>query len=425
MINIHIIKNNFYRLFPLLLLIFIDSFSFFLIIPVLLKIFYHIHYDLLPHATKMSTRNSLTGMAIALAMFSALIAAPFVGNASDKYGRKKTLLFCIGCISIGFLFPIIGIIQKNIYLIFSGRVIAGVGSASQPVAQATVADLCKNEDKAIFLSLIAFMMTLALILGPLAGGFLSSAHIVSWFNIKTPFEFALSLSVINLLLIMFFFKETIQKNQKSEILSAWAVLLGFPALMKRYRFGFLILFFCCLELGWSQYYQSISLFLHLQFHYSVEKISVFNASMGVIMLLGLVIVYPLLLRFFSVKNIMRYCMLFVLIGLSACTLFPFKNVQWIFSELVAICTGCAYVSLVALISNQTPDDAQGFVMGYLSTILYFAWMMTSLDSGFFISLHRTLPLLIAAFFLAVGVFWMMKRICMGDEKTLHDSCFDH
>src|SRR3989338_8432479 len=362
-------KNILYRLSPLLLLIFIDSFSFFVVIPVLLKIFYHNHYDLLPATTSVAMRNTLTGMTISLSMFAALIAAPFVGAASDRYGRKKTLLWCIVCVACGFLLPIIGIAEKNIYFIFIGRIISGIGSASQPVAQAVVADVCERENKAFFLGSIALMMTLALILGPLAGGYLLDAHVVSWFNSKTPFEFALVLSIINLFLILF---------------------LG-------------------LELGWSQYYQAIPLFLHLQLHFSVEKISLFSATMGVVMVVGLLIVYPLLLRVFSVKNIMRYTIFFVLIGLAACALFPFEETQWIFSALIALCTGMAYVSIVTLISNKVSDDAQGMTMGYLSALLYFAWMFTAFLSGLLVSLHTTLPLYVAALFLLVAFIKKIQR----------------
>jgi len=394
-------KNSLFRLSPLLLLIFIDSFSFFVVIPVLLKIFYHNHYALLPSTTPISERNTLTGIVISLSMFSALFSAPIVGKASDQYGRKKTLLFCIGCISLGFLFPIIGIMQKNIYLIFIGRIISGIGSASQPIAQAAVADVCQREDKAVFLGSIALMMTLALILGPLAGGVLSNTQLFHWLNSKTPFEFALMLSMINLLLILFFFTETAKINQQSKLVSLCEVIIGLPRLIRSYQLGGLMLLFFCLELGWSQYYQSISLFLHLKSHFSVEKISLFGANMGIVMVIGLLILYPLLLRIFSVKNIMRYNVMLVFFGLSACALFPLSTIQWIFSALVALSTGMAYVSLVTLISNQVAVNEQGLAMGYLSAILYFAWMATAFCSGFLISLYIVLPLYVAALFLLV------------------------
>lgn len=396
-------KNIIYRLSPLLLLIFIDSFSFFVVIPVLLKIFYHNHYDLLPATTSVATRDTLTGMTISLSMFAALIAAPFVGGASDRYGRKKTLLWCIVCVACGFLLLIIGIAEKNIYFIFIGRIISGIGSASQPVAQAVVADVCERENKAFFLGSIALMMTLALILGPLAGGYLLDAHIINWFNSKTPFEFAFALSIINLFLILFCFRETMQKNQRTNLFSLREVIIGLPKLIKQFAIGGFIILFLGLELGWSQYYQAIPLFLHLQLHFSVEKISLFSAMMGVVMVIGLLILYPLLLRVFSVKNIMRYTIFFVLIGLAVCALFPFEKIQWIFSAFIALCTGIAYVSIVTLISNKVSNHMQGLSMGYLSALLYFAWMFTAFLSGILISMHATLPLYIATVFVLVAL----------------------
>lgn len=397
-------NKNFLRLSPLLLLIFLDSFSFFVVIPVFLKIFYHAQYGLLPASTALATRNKIIGFALSLSMLAALIFAPFIGAASDKYGRKKILFFCLLCVGIGFLLPIIGIAIKNIYLILIGRFIAGIGSSSQPVAQATVSDICKNEEKAYFLSLIALMMTLALILGPLAGGYLMNSHWISWFSITTPFSFALGLTIFNLLLLSFFFQETHINKTHMHIASLKQVTLGLPQMIKQYRFGLWIMTFFFLELAWSQYYQSIPLFLHLKMHFSVEKISAFNATMGITMSLGLLILYPLLLRIASIKNIMQYSVASVFFGLFFCALFPFSTAHWFFANIVSIATGCAYVSLVALISNKTDTQHQGIIMGYLSTLLYLAWMMTAFDGGFLVSWHTSLPIYLSAFFVLIACF---------------------
>ena len=95
-------------------------------------------------------------------------------------------------------------------------------------------------------------------------------------------------------------------------------------------------------------------------------------------------------------------MALVMIGLIACATLPHLPSQWIFSTIVAVFTGCGYVSLIALISNRTSNKHQGLVMGYLSTILYLAWMMTSFASGYLFALLPVLPLMIAAGFVVVG-----------------------
>lgn len=390
-------KAHFYRLFPLLLLIFIDSFSYFVVIPVLLQLFFHNHFGLLSPAVSQTTRDTLTGIAISLSPMAALITAPIIGNMSDKYGRKKTLLGCIIAVIIGFALPIIGILLKNIYFILAGRFISGIGSASQPIAQAAVSDLCGKEEKALYLSFIALMMTLALVVAPLAGGYLSH-----WFSVAMPYLAALSLSVVNLFLLLFFFTETKNSGQQSNLFCLKKVATGLFTLAKQYQIGLLVLLFFCLELGWSQYYQTISLFLKSQLHFSVQKISVFNASMGLTMSVGLLVLYPTLLRLFTIKRIMNVSILLVCIGLIFCALLPDAKIQWIFSTVVAIFTGCSYVSLVALISDKTAENHQGLVMGYLSTILYLAWMGTSFVSGYLFSIQPMLPLFIAPCFLIIG-----------------------
>lgn len=385
--------KHFRRLFPLLLLIFIDSFSYFVVIPILLELFFDPHYGILSASTSLATRDFLTGFTIALSTTAALIAAPFVGNFSDKHGRKKTLLICIATITLGFILPIIGIVKKNIILILLGRALSGIGSSSQPVAQAAVADLCEDGEKALFLSFIALMMTLPIMLGPLVGGYLSDNHLVSWFSATTPYYFALTISIICFFVILFYFKETMTTNMRTQMLSIGDVIFGLKKAIKLYHIGVLLLIFFCLELGWSQYYQTVSLFLAQQFHYSVQQISLFNATMGIFMSLGLLFLYPVLIKHFSIQKIMRYSVLLVLLGLLGCALLP--KFQWILVWIVAVFTGTGYVSLLTMISDRVPHHQQGWMMGYSSTILFLAWMMTGFNGGWLIAFHATLPLWIS------------------------------
>ncbi|MCX7121150.1 MAG: MFS transporter [Gammaproteobacteria bacterium] len=399
--------NNFKRLFPLLLLIFIDSFGYFVVIPILLELFFKTHYGILPVNTSMPMRDFLTGFTICLSTFTALIAAPFVGNLSDKFGRKKILLFCLMGVTFGFALPIVGILKKNLLLVLVGRALGGVGSSSQAVAQAAVADLCKDdENKALFLSFIALMMTLPIMLGPLVGGYLSDNHLVSWFSATTPYCLATIISFFCFFIILFFFQETRASTIHAEILSVSDVVFGFKKAIKHYHIGALLVIFFCLELAWSQYYQSISLFLTQQFHYSVQQISLYNALMGVFMSLGLLFLYPMLIKYFSIRKIMANSVLLVFLGLLLCAILP--AYQLFFVWCVAIFTGTAYVSLLTLISNQAPKTHQGWIMGYSSTVLFLAWLITGFNGGLLISLHATLSLWVAAAMAGVA-FWVALK----------------
>ncbi len=403
--------NPIKRLSPLLLLIFIDSFSYFVVIPVLLQLFFNNSYGLISPHTNLATRDFLTGFTIALSTLASLIAAPIIGSLSDKYGRKKTLLLCLLSVSLGFLLPVLGIWQKNLSLILIGRFMAGVGSASQPVAQAAVADLYgkQSKEKAFALSLIALMMTLPIILGPLAGGYLSDSNLFSWFNVTTPYLCAFVLSFLNLFLMLFFFRETLRSPTQAPMLSLWRLALDLKKVIKTYQIGSLLFLFFSLELAWSQYYQSIALYLSQEVNYSAQSISLFYTYMGLLMCFGLLIIYPVLIRFFSLKTLIRSGIILIFLGLLGCAVMGTTQAQWIFIPLVSIFTGITYVSLVTLISNQIPEGHQGWIMGYISTTLFLAWMLTGFDSGLLISIHPQLPLYLSVIFLFLGFFSFLRK----------------
>ena len=408
---------NFRRLLPLLLVIFLDSFSFFIVIPILLQLYYQQNDGMLSADTSLWVRNVLTGVTIALSKFASLFSAPLIGSFSDKYGRKITLILCLGAILIGFLLPIIGIWQQSILLILLGRCCSGVGAASQPVAQAAVTDLCGGKEKAYFLSLVALMMTLSIIIGPLAGGFLADSSLVSWFSIYTPLWGAFILSLATLFLVIFFFHETMQQHSlRGQLVGLSEMASTLSRMVNQYQIGWLLLIFFFLELGWSQYYQSIFLYLHQTAHYSAQQVSVFNAYMGVLMSTGLLLLYPLLLRFLANETIMQTGMLCVCAGFFGMVIFTDAQSQWLFVPLVAVFTGITYVSLLSLISNRVAQIDQGKVMGYASTLLFTAWMLTAFNSGWLISLYVTCPLYVAAGFIFVGnigLFFIKK--CSLDE----------
>lgn len=395
-----------HRLAPLLLLIFIDSFSYFVVIPVLLQLFFNPSMGLLSPDVSQATRNLLTGVTIALSTLASLLAAPIIGSLSDRWGRKKALLLCLFAVSLGFLLPIFGIFKKSLGLILMGRFFAGMGSASQPVAQAAVADLYGHQpkQKAIALSLIAFMMTLPIILGPLAGGYLSDPKIYPAFNITTPYLFAFILAILNLFLILCFFHETLCTPTKSSMLSLWHLALDLKKALKMGTIGPLLFLFFCLELAWSQYYQSIALYLTEHFHHSPQTVSLFYTYLGLWMCLGLLLIYPILIRVFSLNFLAFIGSFLILFSLIGCTVFHmFYLTQWVFSPILALFTGMTYVSLVTLISNQVPESHQGWMMGYISTTLFFAWMLTGFDSGILISIQADLPLYLSVGLMALGL----------------------
>lgn len=395
---------RFRQLFPLLLSIFIDSFSYFVVIPILLQLYFNNQFALLAVDTSQATRGILTGFTICISTVAALIAAPVIGSISDQYGRKKTLLGCLTLLLLGFLLPIVGIVYHRIELVLLGRIVGGVASASQPVVRAAVADLCAGQEKALLISWVSIVITLAMIVGPLTGAYLSDPTLVSWFTVTTPYWFASGLLVFNFFLVALGFRETLPKFTKAspKLISLRAVIKGFKQAVDRYHLGLLWLILFCLALGDSQYYHSIFLYLTQYFHYTTQQSSIYGAYLGGMSLLSLLVVYPILSRFMSVEKCLRLSVVLMLLGASACALVPIPLVQWLCAPLSAIFSSIAAVCLIILISNRVAVEDQGWIMGYTSSIVWLAWLLTAFGSGWLMAFYASLPLYVAALTTLLG-----------------------
>ena len=360
------------QLLPLLFIIFIDTVGYFIVMPVILRLFMPGSDSLLPTHTTMMTRDLLYSLTLMLSPLAFITCSPLIGHFSDRYGRKKALTYALIAACIGFLLPIIGIIKKTVCLIFIGRFIAGMSSSSQPVAQAGVTDFTTGKIRAFYLSLIGFAMTLGMVIGPLSGSYLSDHTLISWFNVTTPYAFALLLSLINVVMMLVLYKNTQQKPAEKPTLSL--------KLLSKDHIWLLMLSFLFLEIAWSQYYQASFLTMTQHFHYSMNKMSLFAAYIGLWMCLGLTVIYSKLLKHFSTETIAKLSLLTASIALLICNI-PNTSLQWLMMIPTAIAFGTGYPSLLSIMSHRTHATHQGYILGCASTVLGIAWMITGLLSG--------------------------------------------
>ena len=405
------------RLVPLFFIIFIDSLAYFLVIPVLLRLFLDSSYHILSPATSLATRDLLYGVTVALSALAFIISSPIVGNLSDRFGRKTIMSYCLIAAIIGFVLPIIGILSNHLSLILLGRFIGGISSGSQPVAQAAIADFTMGKRKAFYLSLIAFAMTLAMVLGPIAGGYLSDSSLVSWFDATTPYWLGSLLAIVNLVLLLTFFDDDLQVIDK-KLAATWQQRLSllWQVLCKPPVLGLLFLFIL-LEIAWSQYYQASYLFLQREFYYSTNLIGIFVGLIGLWMSLGLTVIFRIFIRFIAIERFLVISYFGVFFGLLGCLITGHPALQWIFVAPAAIFTGTAYTCLITLMSNHTAVEHQGWVLGTASMLLGFAWMLTGFLAGISIEWFTAAPIVTAVSAIIIGVFYLKHSLLKQLKAT--------
>ena len=116
-------------LWPLFLVIFIDSLGYFIVLPVLARLYFHTQF--LGAYMSMHERHLIFSVTLMLSPLAFITLSPIAGRASDLMGRKKVIGICLIGSLVGFVLPIIGILYHKLSLILGGRFIAGAGTTSQ------------------------------------------------------------------------------------------------------------------------------------------------------------------------------------------------------------------------------------------------------------------------------------------------------
>ncbi len=388
---------------PLFLIIFIDSMGYGLIIPVLLRLISQTEHEFFSSTFSEAMRNFIYGLGVAISPLAYLLFAPIVGSWSDKWGRKKTMLICLCCSCIGFILPVIGVIYGSLTLILLGRVLSGGASSSQPIAQAAVSDISSGKQKAFYLAMIAFAMTLAMVAGPLLGSYLSDPTILPLFNNTTPFLAAAILVFINIILMWMFFNETYQQKATGALLNLPETISALTLIFTQQKTRILLLVFFIYEFSWSLYFQAISLFLTQRFHYDINKTALFIAYIGIWMSLGLLVLYCFVIRYISLNKCLLYCLSISTLSFIGCLWDSHAYLQWIFIVPAAIAIGMAYPTILALMSDRIGKTQQGWVMGAAASMLALSWMLSAIMSGMLTNIYLILPLQVAALTMLLSV----------------------
>src|SRR5690242_638026 len=159
---------------------------------------------------RMSVRSGFIMFGILVAVYPIMqfFATPILGQLSDRYGRKPVLALSLGGTALGYALFATGIVVKNIPLLFAARALDGITGGNLSVAQASIADVTKPEDRTKNFGLIGAAFGVGFIVGPFLGGVLADPSVVSWFSASTPFWFAAILASLNTTQVLLQFDET-------------------------------------------------------------------------------------------------------------------------------------------------------------------------------------------------------------------------
>ncbi len=209
------------------------------------------------------------------ASYSAMqfIFSPILGSLSDKYGRRPVLFLSLMGASVGYLF--IGF-ATALWMVFFGRIVAGITGGNISTAQAYIADVTTRENRAKGMGLFGAAFGLGFIFGPAIGGILSR------YGINVPFLFAAGLTFTNAIALYFILPESLKPEDRQKESARKNRFAEMFESLHDSRFSILAFLYFLLVTAFSIMTASFALFTLFRFGYDAEANGYLFAYVGIL-----------------------------------------------------------------------------------------------------------------------------------------------
>ena len=343
----------------ILITVFLDMVGFGIIIPVLPALIGQVGHVSLGEAAVI---GGWMAAGYSLAQF---LSGPFLGNLSDRYGRRPLLLLAIAGLGIDFL---LHALAPTLAWLFVGRILAGFCGASWVIANALIADITAPEDRGRAFGLMGAAFGLGFVIGPAVGGLLGT------FGPRVPFYVAAAVSGLNLIYGWFVLPETLLPENRRRFdlaranpFGAFKVFRSYPGVLPLCAVMAMFFFF-------SSVYPAIWPFWgKANFGWSEAMVGLTLAVFGVVMA-----VFQGLLTGPAVKlwGEFRVAVIGLLCAAIAATGYGFVGSLAVVVVLMVVHgpEGFVHPMLTAILSSRVPENAQGELQGGISAITNLAML---------------------------------------------------
>jgi DHA1 family tetracycline resistance protein-like MFS transporter len=330
------------------LIVFIDLVGFGIVIPFLPL-----------YAEEYGPSPLVFGLLMASFSLMQFVFAPILGRLSDRYGRRPVLLVSLVGSVLGYLlFAFAG----SIAMLFLSRIIDGISGGNISTAQAVIADITDEQDRAKGMGLIGAAFGLGFICGPGIGGLL--ADVATWL----PGVAAATTSAIAFVLVLVRLPETLDPTTRDSARARRFGLRSLSEALSHPLVGLCLIMIFLIIFAFANFETTFAQFGRLRFQLSTSQIGWLFVYAGV---LGAVIQGGLagaLARRFGEGPLVAAGTFLSFLALG---FLPYVSQQrWLLVTLalLAVGHGIAAPSLSALTSKLVTGDEVGGVMGVYQSL---------------------------------------------------------
>jgi DHA1 family tetracycline resistance protein-like MFS transporter len=414
-------ENHPKPILPIFLTVFIDLVGFSILIPVFpLLISPGSPFKVTPDSWSPKDGLIMLGFLQAVYPLCTFLAAPILGQLSDRFGRRPVLALSIAGTALGYAIFALGIHWASLPMLFLGRALDGLTGGNIAVAQAAIGDISTDADRQKNFGFLGAAFGLGFIIGPYIGGKLSQGdvsfyglfHTPSWFDATTPFWFATGLCIINVLLILRRFPETNAHIDPSKRIAMGAavrnVVHGFAS--PRLRVPLMASFLW--NGGFTFFTTFFGVYLFNKFGFTQGNTGDYFAVVGLFIALSQTAVVPRMAKAMADYKVLRFSYFGLAVAMSCYFLANEKWQLWAVIPIFTFFNGLSIANQTSLISRSAEMGKQGQAMGISSSITNLAQVPASVLVGYISgSVSSNTPLVVSTICIAAAglVFVLLFR----------------
>ena len=354
----------------------------------------------------VSEKEVATYMSALVSVFAlcTFFAAPVFGALSDRYGRKRILIFSLLGSAMGYFLLGIG---GAIWVLFTGRIIDGLTAGNQSALFAYISDSTEAKERGRWFGILGGAIGLGFMIGPAIGGVLGAI------SITLPFFVTAGITLLSILCVLILLPESlpIEKRSSQFTLKSFNLYHQFSEVFQLKQARTLLIMGTFFFVGLIIWQFNTSVYLKDELHWGTSFIGAVFMTVGICDILSRVVLLPLLLKKWSEKTLGAIGLLGLSLGL--CCLFLssyFPSGYLIFSAvaLIVLGEGLFDPSYNSQLSNAVSDTKQGLLQGTNHSLQALYRVIIPIGAAAIYTFNHGIIFAIASIILLVGLFLYLK-----------------
>jgi MFS transporter, DHA1 family, tetracycline resistance protein len=319
-----------------------------------------------PHLVQAMTGGDIgtaakwTGIMGALFGLMQFVFSPVQGALSDRFGRRPVILASNFALGVDF---IVMALAQTLPILFIGRIVSGIASASFSTANAYIADVTPKEKRAAAFGTMGAAFGIGFIIGPALGGFLGDV------SVRLPFWVAAGLALANFAYGWFILPESLPPDRRSARFDLrTANPLGALRMLQRYPqvFGLAVVFFL-VSLAQFSLNSTFVLYADYRYGWGAQEVGFTLGLVGVCSALVQAGLVRRVVPRFGERRVMLAGLAFGIAGFSTLAFATVWPVFLLGIPLLAL-SGLGGPTVQAIVTRQVDPREQGRLQGAMTSL---------------------------------------------------------